>query len=780
MPGTFRHPPQPWQRPRDVLVPPVTIFPTHLPSPRQLYAPNVQGNQQVSPSSVPTRRALYAPFVNLAQTVSISNTPTRRALYAPTVTNTQAIQPAPITGRRALYAPAIEGSPQFINMGKTILSQRQLYLPQILGGSPSLQIYIAGVNVTPSVGVPNSGFAPAGTGTNATATQITSQAIGRATATFDLVDVGQNFIGPSGVYLTAQAMIGLTVRIVEQGATLFAGCMDTIAVDREMPFASGVPIITYHCTALDKSSICDHRIVQGAMYPSGMDVAAVIQNIVATFLNGEGITLQGVPPVGGVLGLLTANVTFNYDTVTDAFNQLATISGSVWWIDPYGVLYFSVEANLPLAPWDVTESAPIYNIPGTPMVTDSLSGGSATSGYRNKQYVVSNLNTVPGSGTSGPGGPTGTTETYTFANGQPGIISIYILGVLTPVAFTVNLPIGSVLSITVDGFPQTFYELSNYSGQTPSGPNDYLWVWTAGNTGVNNTVSGVPGGATIVIEYIPGSANGTSSSGAVVGTAISPISPMGAKLGTCGSGIFEEAEQVQNVSTIEDLNALAQAYLNQSGNIPQILQFGTNKPGLAVGQQLSVLLPTLGIYGTTTSVPVNMIITQITGTASTGPLDFGSWFQWQVTAVNNFDPQNWITYLSRLIQRTQNPLPVLQVETASFVLGAGASLAGGNSLTNPYVVKRTGLVSELLAASSSPPVGQNLVLTINRNGQFIAQIVMPAGTLPNQLVTYTVPSSNQLYLFKNDILSVNASYQPVGGGPYTNASSVTLNIVWSM
>ena len=89
-------------------------------------------------------------------------------------------------------------------------------------------------------------------------------------------------------------------------------------------------------------------------------------------------------------------------------------------------------------------------------------------------------------------------------------------------------------------------------------------------------------------------------------------------------------------------------------------------------------------------------------------------------------------------------------------------------------------VSELLAASSSPPVGQNLVLTINRNGQFIAQIVMPAGTLPNQLVTYTVPSSNQLYLFKNDILSVNASYQPVGGGPYTNASSVTLNIVWSM
>ena len=181
----------------------------------------------------------------------------------------------------------------------------------------------------------------------------------------------------------------------------------------------------------------------------------------------------------------------------------------------------------------------------------------------------------------------------------------------------------------------------------------------------------------------------------------------------------------------------------------------------------------------TVLAPASLVVSQIIATAQTGVLAYGSWFRNTVTAINNYDASNWVTYFSRLIQRTENPLPVLQYETAKFILGAGSSLSSGNSLTNPYPVQRTGLFVQMSIAASVPPVDQNLVVVLTRNNVAVAQIVMPAGTAANTLILFPVPAANQLYFFANDILNVNVSYQLTGSSP-VNASGVTLSAYWSM
>ena len=742
-----------------------------IPSRQSFPTPSVIGNRNLGVSPVPSRQHFQTPFINLEQRIlPAAPIPSRQHFPTPTVDLTVDIFPSAVPSRQALFAPTIRGQTQYVNTFP-VPSRQSFPTPQVLGGDPGIQMYIGGMNVTIYA---FGGYAANGAGTNAAASQITSQAIGRATMTLDMVDAGQTLVGPSGFFKSAKDMCGLTVRVTELGATLFAGCIDTVGADREMPFVSGQVIVVYHITALDKTAICDHRIVTSPSYTAGEDIVSVILDIVANYLNGEGITTQGVPPLGS-LGALDADLNFNYTSVRNAFDSIATASGTVWWVDPYGVLFFSTLTNLPDAPFDITETQGIRNSAGTAMVQASLSGGSVTSGYRNKEYVVSNLNVLPGSGTGGSGGGDGsTTETFTFTAGQPGVITD---PGGTPIAVLLSLPINSVVSMTVNGNPQTTVEFGTFDGQTSTGPTDYLWFWTQGGSELSWIDGPVPTGAAISVTYIPGNAQGTSQSSVVVGSAISPTAPSGAKLGTCGSGIFEVVDQVTNVSLITDLNNLAADFLARSGGIPQILTFETDKPGLAVGQNLSVALPSMGLG--TTLIPVNLVISQMTGTAQEHPLEFGSWFRWTVTAIANYDPSNWVTFFSRVIQRTENPLPVLQYEPAKFILGSGSSLSSGNSPTNPYPVQRTGLLTQLSIVASVPPVQQNLVVTVTRNNSPIATIVMPAGTAPNQLILFSVPAANQLFLFADDVLNVNVSYQLVGSSPVA-ASGVTVSVYWAM
>lgn len=744
---------------------PLTITPAAaIPSRNSWGTPSLGTGFITLAAPIPSRNSWPTPFISHDHITLAAPIPSRNFWPSPLFITKLIAPAAAIPSRNSWGAPSVLHAEKFINLLSRpgIPSRNSWGTPVLTGGYQGPRLYLGGVDVT----IP-AGFALAGAGSNATASTIDSQAIGRATMTFDLADTTGAIV--PGLYASGQAMCGLTVRHTENGATLFAGCIDTVSVDREMPF-KGTPIITYHIVALDKTSICDHRYVTGQVYPAGMDIAQVIANVVQNYLNGEGITTQGVP-ADGSLGTLDSATSGSYETVRQMFDELATDSGTVWWIDPYGVLHFSPLADLAPSPWNIDEtdpSAPFRNSPGTAMVVNSVSGSSQTSGYRNKEYVISNLNVLPGAG-SGGGAGGGITETVIFTEGQPGV---WDDPPGTPYGIFASLPIGTIQSLTVNGNVQTVYEFSSYAGQTSSGPNDFLWAYLSGGTQVGPTFGPLPAGATIVIVYVPGT--GTNAASVVVGSASNPLTPTGPTFGHCGSGVFEYADQVQNVSDIDGLNALAQNFLNRSGAIPQIVTIETDKPGLMVGQSNLVNLPNLGI----TSQP--MVVSQVNGTAQQHTLEFGSWWRWTVTLINNYDPANFITYMSRLVARTENALPVLQYETASLVTSGTGALSPGQSITNPYSVQRTGLFVDIRISASGPPVNQTLVVQMLRNGSVIATAVLPSGSPANVFIVTPAPVGTQLYLYGLvDVITWNSFYSPTGGTP-VKATGVTVLARWSM
>jgi hypothetical protein len=732
-------------------------------------------------AAIPTGEHWPTPLLNVQQVVTpAAPIPTGETWYPPFVSTLAISPPKPaIPSGETWYSPHV-GAQQFINVASgsaAIPSSESWPIPAIQGGNGAYQVFLGGINLTGiKSGSSFAGASPMGAGSNAVASTIVSQAIGRATLTLDYVDIGGLLV--PGQFTAAQDMCGVTIKVVEAGLTLFAGCIDTVGVDREMPFDPAMPTaITYHITALDKTSICDHRVVTGVVYAAGSDPVADVLDVVANYLNGEGITTQGVAAPGtfGVLGAATSG---QYETVTQMLNELATQAGAVWWIDVYGVLWFQPLTSLPPAPWGLDETAsnaPFRKSQGTPMVQNSVSGGSQTSGYRNQEFVVSNLNVLPGSGTGGSGGSGGgVNQSFDFAEGQPGI---WDDPPGTPFGIETLLPIGSVLSLTVNGNVQTVYELSAYSGQTSTGPNDFLWSYLAGGTQLGPAYGPIPTNADIEIQYVPG--DGTNAASVVVGSASNPLTPFGPKFGHCGSGIVAVIDQVQNVATVDNLDGLAAAFLNKSGNIPQILTFETDKPGLFVGQGITVYLPSLGIPRTGTT-PSTFFISEINGTAQQWYLKYNSFYRWTVTAINNYDPSNWMQYMANLIQQTTNPLPVLQYETCTLVSGTGSTLSAGIGITNPYSVQRTGLFVDIRIAAATVPIAQNLVVTLLRNGVTIATAVLYPSSTPNVFLVTPSPAGNQLYLFANDVLTWNVSYQPVGGGTPVKASGVTVVARWSM
>lgn len=680
-------------------------------------------------------------FVGTASPFTIG-IPSAETWYPPRVAHVLVITPAApaIATGEHWFSPTIGGGPKFISI-LPIASLERWPAPTLTGGLDGIFLYMSGVDRTNYLRV-DSGTV-----------NIDSQTIGRWHARFDL-HVSDLSFAP---------VLGQAVIIQDFGRRVFAGCVSEVVTDR---FMSTDKEIIYHVTAVDKSGICDHRVITGKTYAvtdqfgSPADVAGIILDIVANYLNGEGITPGGVP-TDGSLGTLPSDLNFNFPTVTSAFDQIASLTGTVWWVDSQGVLFFASLAHLPAAPFNLSETSRNWR---------NLKTTQTTTTYYNKLYAVSNLNIVPGAGSGGGGGAGALayTESFILSPGQPGVETQTIAGI--PVGFRTSVAIGSIISITVNGNAQTFYDfVNNFHNQQRSGPNDFLWIFVATNNQVFWTY-GPPLGATIVIKYVPYASTNTSL--AQYGQALTPLNPEGDPLGTCGSGLYEGVIQVQNISSQADLNAIAAAELARIGGVPTLAEYETEFPGLQPGQIQNVNVPKSGLAN------LNMLITEVSGVYRVAALHSGS-FVWSVKARNNLDPGNWVKWYERLIGRTANPLPVLQYEEGTFVLGAGSSVSSGVSLTNPYIVGRTGLMVEIVMAAAVPPTDETLVIQLLDNGSIIATLAMPASTLANQLITVPVPKSNQLYVYKGDVLNVNAFYQVTGPNP-APASGVTVKARWAM
>lgn len=748
----------------------LTVSPAFAPTRRALGSPNIAG--PVSMGAAPTRRFVGTPFLNAVQSIAPNAGVSRRFVGTPSLARSQSIAPAAAPTRRFVGTPSIKGGPGFVRPNPGV-SRRFVGIPAIAGGNGQLTVYCGGAvwqGTVLAAGGSDSG-APVSYESSNPPT-ITSQTLGRWTLNVDLFDTTGNFAPTRGQ----------TILVMENGLNLFAGCIQTVGRSRLMGTQKA---IIYHVLATDKSGICDRRLIPTITFPAGSDVAQVIFAIVATNLNGEGIstTPQSVPDDGS-LGTLSSSLTFNYDTVTSGFNQIATLSGTIWYVNQLGILFFNSFNNLEAAPFSLFDNG---TWPPTPTSTSnnfrSLMVEETNIDYANEVYAISNLNTLPGSGTGGGGGggtASGTnTETYVMTAGNLGVLvlpdGVTVFGIST------TQPIGTLYSITVDGFTQTVVNVEQWNGQEPVfGTDDFgPWNWDSNSTQVAASV--ITGaafplpGSTLVINYTPF----TTNAQALLGEALSPVDPAtGGTLGTCGSGVYQVAIQVQNVSSIADLNAIAAAELVKRNGLPVKITFQTDKPGLMPGQILNVNVP--GLYLDN----VSFLIIYVQGIAAVSPLEFGSRFQWQVQAQTSTDPGNWYQWYANLLQNASNPLPVFQYEDASFVLAPGSSLVGGLISTNPYLVKRTGQLVVMYAAAGIPPTGQDLNIFFFVNGLRVpGQVTIPAGSAANTPFAFTLPTTNPLFVFntatENDVVTIGTSYSVKSGNP-TPASNVSASLRWRM
>lgn len=702
-------------------------FTAGIPTGIAMGVPTLTGN--LVPPGIPSGVAFGTPFINQQQILSPTGIASGLAFGHPLVSRGVTLYPGGIASGFAAGAATIKGPPQTIYpLG---IRPGLAGVPTLIGGNQDLDVFVAGVGMFKY---------------NLTRiTTVESQTIGRWTAKFTLYD---------STY-TITPKIGQTCIVMEFGRKLFAGCVSEV-IERRAPQRLGQ--LFYDVTATDKSGLCDHRVITGAKYLAAQDAADVIRDIVAKYLNGEGITTQGVPATLGALG---ADMPFNFNTVTNGFDQLATLTGTVWWVDVNGVLNFSSFTNLPAAPFSLSDSSSNWR---------NLSYKRTLIDYRNKEYAISNLNVVPGG--SGGGAGAGITETFTMVSGITDPFTSFHFGRqqaafdhgLADSYIWLQVPVSAILSLKVNGTSYPIYDSNTIPAVLPA----HWWAYFAGAEICWPAVwlaEGLSPGDVVVVQYLP-----VAAAAVQTGVALDP-GGIGPLAGTCGSGIYEHVTQTLNLDNQADLNAVAAAELARSGGVPTLLTFETDNPGLAPGQQIVVNIPDIGL------VNAKLLITGVKGTSQATDLGHLSSFRWVVTATSNQDPGNWIKWYERLVRRTELPLPVNQYEQATFILGPGGSLSQGTLVGTPDFVGHTGLLFELMIAASVPPIDEDLVVTLVDGGASVISITLPAGTAANFLIDVQVPASPPKYLYAKDVLNVSVKYNVVGPNP-TPASGVAFRARW--
>lgn len=617
-------------------------------------------------------------FINQVQTVGLTaGIASALAFGVATVRHVQTVSPSGIATHFAAGTARIVGTPRRIfAIG---IAPGLAGVPRLVGGKPGIKIFIGGVNRTSYLKVQTA--------------NVESQTIGRSTAKFDL------FAPVLGYF----PEVGQTVIIMDSGQKIFAGCMNEIVDDR--PLSTNSVII--HCSAVDKAGICDHRVCN-TTYKAGMDVCDAVRDLVSNFLNGEGITTQGVP---ASLAQLTSDVPLNFTTVTQGLDRLATDTGSIWWVDFNGVLHFDRIVNLGSAPFSLSETSKNWS---------ALTVTRTLANYRNRQYVVSNLTVgTAGSGGGPAPGALGAAIVETYVLPQADAASRgFVLGSIVlkfPARQIAQLKVNGVVQPVLNGITDAQYSFEHAWWTFPDSP--YLYPPNAGNA---NPFPDPPDpspdpapGDTVEISYVPVNQNASQNSS----------DPLTTSSGTCGSGIYENVQQVKNIASSTSLAAIAAALLARFNTVPIILKFQTDFPGLAVGQIIHVDLPKNEIPNQ------DLLITGVSAVSVGVDMERGTGgsFRYTVSCAYPQDQGNWLKWFENFVATATSqpdpssgggpkappaPAASAQFQETTFVLAPGGSLANGVVDSNRQIVNETGALFECLIDFAHPPIDADLEIDV--------------------------------------------------------------------
>jgi hypothetical protein len=352
-------------------------------------------------------------------------------------------------------------------------------------------------------------------------------------------------------------------------------------LEPEESLMPGTDEVVYTCHASDYSGVCDHLLVARAY--TDQTVGAIVRDIV-----DQDMSEEGIEPAGVEEGPLIRKAVFNWQTITQSFNELAELSGMSWWVDAYRVLHFRERTSI---------TAPA-----------ALSGANAGTvrvrpdrqQYRNHQVLR-----------AGAGLTDVRTET--------------LRGDGTRKTFNVAFKIGTVPAITVNGAPQTVGIRQLDTGKQ--------WYWNKGVTEINQDDAGtaLATGDVLAVTY--------EGMFPIIISAARGHEIDARKAIEGGSGRYSAVEERANLETAVAATAAVEAILDRYGKIGRVLQCQTATTGFRPGQLVTCAFPDHGIVDET------FLIESVSGANPPG-LDEELWFD--VRALSGDPYGGWQRYFRNL------------------------------------------------------------------------------------------------------------------------------------
>lgn len=432
----------------------------------------------------------------------------------------------------------------------------------------------------------------------------------RSTAQFALLD-------PAGA---VRLSIGQEVVVLDfDGLTRhFGGTIDDLT--EETPWGTSALLFVAAC--VDYTQLGDRHLVARAYDTPGQTLEDIVLDIVAEDLAGEGVTTAAVET-----GPVVSAVVFSYESVTDAFNRLATLTGYSWYIDYNKDLHFFARESNP---------APIA-ITATNAKARRLRVRSTRGDYRNRQYVRAGTDLTA-------------SRTESFK------------GDGTRKTFNLSFPAGAAPTVTVNAVSATVGIKGVETGK------DWYWNQGAAEISQDDGASALGTGDTLAVTY-----RGLFPI-LVLAQDDLEIASRAALEG--GTGIYEALDVDEGID--DDTLALdkAVALLRRDGRIPRTVEFETDEVGLRAGQLLPITVPANDLSG-------DWLIDAIDGQDLEGQR-----MRYQVRALDGAGVGGWQAFFRALLarrapalSRENEMLLLLRTATAGVVCSdvAGSSSAAPES-----------------------------------------------------------------------------------------------------
>lgn len=145
---------------------------------------------------------------------------------------------------------------------------------------------------------------------------------GTATLNFDLVQ------STSGTFATS-ANVGDPVALVDTdtGDTVFGGFVSEVELREMTNNPDGTYTIDTKVRCVDYTGLARRRLVNEVW--EGDNLNTILTELVANYMDGEGVTTNNIPAVGPTIG----KAIFSWRFVADALDELAEQLNYSWWID---------------------------------------------------------------------------------------------------------------------------------------------------------------------------------------------------------------------------------------------------------------------------------------------------------------------------------------------------------------------------------------------------------------------------------------------------------------